>query len=408
MNSRGSDKSAPSQSPPDSSQKSIKLSPKQSESDEEKGNQENINDGTKSIENPADMYNKPQETGADLARKLLKLEKEDSNVIRERIIKIVNKLISDWRPALSPFLLTEKEIIEIVYRTREVFCCQKINIDTEAPCIVVGDIHGQFEDLLAMLHIYGLPPATKYVFLGDYIDRGPFGIECLTLLFGLKFLYPHEVILLRGNHESRPINMVYGFFHECKLRYSIGLYDAIQWTFNFMPLTCRVGQKILCMHGGISEDIIDIRTLEYIVRPYEIPDIGAIADLTWADPSLRVKNYEESPRGAGKLFGEQQLKEFLDVNNLDIVIRAHQCVKEGFEIFNKDVDLVTIFSAPNYNGKDSNKGAVIQIDSNLSMEFAIFKGHTTYVSPDMRTCIKALSHDGGNEEEKTQCEEEFK
>lgn len=98
----------------------------------------------------------------------------------------------------------------------------------------------------------------RYLFLGDYVDRGPFSIEVITLLFTFQILMPDKVFLLRGNHESRPVNMQYGFYLECKKRYSVALYDAFQLAFNCMPLCAVVSKKIICMHGGISEDLIDL------------------------------------------------------------------------------------------------------------------------------------------------------
>lgn len=105
----------------------------------------------------------------------------------------------------------------------------------------------------------GFPPQSKYIFLGDYVDRGPFSIEVLMLLFAYKILYPEEVTLLRGNHESRPVNMQYGFFLECKRRYSPVLYEHFQYAFYCMPFCARVEKRILCMHGGISEDLTDFK-----------------------------------------------------------------------------------------------------------------------------------------------------
>uniref|UniRef100_A0A0N4ZZ63 Serine/threonine-protein phosphatase n=1 Tax=Parastrongyloides trichosuri TaxID=131310 RepID=A0A0N4ZZ63_PARTI len=292
--------------------------------------------------------------------------------IKKWLCEMVNRLVHEWRPALSTVLFTEEELIELCYRARETFWMSKICIDVNPPVIIVGDIHGQYEDLLAIMNFGGFPPMKKYVFLGDYVDRGPFSIECITLLFVFKVLYPLEITLLRGNHESRPVNMHYGFYLECKRRYSTALYDAFQWAFNCMPFCARVGGKILCMHGGIAEDLVDIEQLERVERPCEIPDLGVLADLTWADPDCGIQDYEESPRGAARIFGKRALENFLAKHKLELIVRGHQVVQDGFEFF-ADRKLVTIFSAPSYTGTHDNVAAVMNVDQNLIVSFTLFK-----------------------------------
>lgn len=180
---------------------------------------------------------------------------------------------------------------------------KSIHFQIEAPIKICGDLHGQFEDLLALFELNGWPPESRYLFLGDYVDRGPFSVEVISLLFALTVLYPTKVYLLRGNHESRPVNMQYGFFMECKKRYSVKLYETFQTAFYCMPLFAVVSRRIICMHGGISEDLHHLNQIDRIERPCDIPEVGVIADLTWADPDANVKYYGESPRGAGRSFG---------------------------------------------------------------------------------------------------------
>ncbi|PIC14242.1 hypothetical protein B9Z55_027218 [Caenorhabditis nigoni] len=267
----------------------------------------------------------------------------------------------------------------------------------EAPVNICGDIHGQFEDLLAMFELMHPPPTNKklmlrkldhlfqnphllnfrYLFLGDYVDRGPFSIEVITLLFAYQVLHPDKVFLLRGNHESRPVNMQYGFFLECRKRYSERLYDAFQLAFYCMPLCAVISKKIICMHGGISEDLIDLNQLEKVDRPCDIPDIGVIADLTWADPDDKVLGYGGSPRGAGRSFGPEAVRKFLHLHNLDLIVRAHQVVMDGFEFF-AGQQLVTIFSAPAYCGQFDNAGAVLTVAPNLVCSFTIFRPDKSY------------------------------
>ncbi|CAD6198814.1 unnamed protein product [Caenorhabditis auriculariae] len=299
-------------------------------------------------------------------------EKQKRREKVEKFLQSVIERLKKWTPAYCQRLFQEKELVELCYRARETFWKENTKIDLEVPIKICGDIHGQFEDLLALFEMNGWPPEQKYLFLGDYVDRGPFSIEVITLLFAYQVLYPDKVTLLRGNHESRPVNMQYGFFMEVKKRYSVQLYECFQLAFYTMPLCAHISQRILCMHGGISEDLVDLRQLEKIERPCDIPDIGVIADLTWADPDATTKGYSESPRGAARIFGADALKSFCKMHNIELVVRAHQVVMDGYEFFG-DKQLVTIFSAPFYCGQFDNASAVMNIDEKMSISFTIMR-----------------------------------
>uniref|UniRef100_A0A0N4ZSY0 Serine/threonine-protein phosphatase n=1 Tax=Parastrongyloides trichosuri TaxID=131310 RepID=A0A0N4ZSY0_PARTI len=291
--------------------------------------------------------------GNDLAAK---------QAVAKYISTIINKLVNVWTPARATLLFSEAEVIELCLRAREAFWSSPMLAKIDPPCYVFGDIHGQYEDLLAELHHIGYPPKTKLVFLGDYVDRGPFSTECAMLLFALKVRYPNEVILVRGNHESRPVTMHYGFYTECERRYSKKVYDAFMDAFCAMPICALIGNVILGMHGGISEEISSLDQIECIRRPYEIPIFGLPSHFTWSDPDKEVVDYEDSPRGAGRLFGETALTNFLNLHNLKLVVRGHQVVKHGFDFFGEK-KLVTIFSAPNY--KKRNVAAVMHVSANF-------------------------------------------
>jgi serine/threonine-protein phosphatase 6 catalytic subunit len=156
----------------------------------------------------------------------------------------------------------------------------------QSPVTVVGDLHGQFFDLLHLLDIVGgQPPETSYVFLGDFVDRGHYSVETLTMLLVLKAKYPGHITLLRGNHESRQITQVYGFYDECLRKYG----NAAVWrycvaTFDCFSLAAIIDSKVLCVHGGLSPEIRTIDQIRTIDRQQEIPHEGAFCDLVWSDP----------------------------------------------------------------------------------------------------------------------------
>ncbi|CAD5209098.1 unnamed protein product [Bursaphelenchus okinawaensis] len=286
--------------------------------------------------------------------------------------QIIDTLLNKWTPAKSQALFSGEELNELCLRAREVFWSEELMVERPSPCSIVGDIHGQFEDLVGMLKLNGLPPTTRYVFLGDYVDRGAYSIEVVALLFAYKVLYPKEVVLLRGNHESRPVNMQYGFYLECKRRYSIGLYEVFQYAFYCMPFCALLADCILCMHGGISDDMKHLNMMKHIDRPCDIPDIGIQADLTWADPDPNTEYYEESPRGAAKVFGEIACDDFCNTHALKLIVRAHQVVSEGYEFFCKK-KLCTIFSAPYYCQQNENAACIMNITEHLDISFKIFR-----------------------------------
>lgn len=314
--------------------------------------------------------------------------------VYEFLRSIVNRLVDDWCPGNCQSLIEEKDYIELCYRAREAFWVDRVCLEIEPPITICGDIHGQFEDLCQLFSSFSFPPhfpvdkdsskepkelptPQRYLFLGDYVDRGPFSIETISLLFALRLLYPDKIFLLRGNHESRAVNTQYGFYFECTRRFSINLYEAFQYAFNCMPICATVGNKIVCMHGGISEDLKDLTHLETLERPFDIPDVGVMSDLCWADPSVEISDYADSPRGAGRIFGRSALDEWLETHNLDMVVRAHQIVMDGYE-FLFDKKLVTIFSAPCYCGHFDNLGAVMHVYKNMECTINCFADEMIY------------------------------
>ncbi|KAL2486454.1 Serine/threonine-protein phosphatase PP1 isozyme 2 [Abeliophyllum distichum] len=219
----------------------------------------------------------------------------------------------------------------------------------KARCIncAKSDIHGQYGDLLRLFEYGGFPPEANYLFLGDYVDRGKYSLETICLLLAYKIKYPENFFLLRGNHECASINRIYGFYDECKRRFNVRLWKVFTDCFNCLPVAALIDDKILCMHGGLSPDLLNLDQIRNLPRPNDVPDSGLLCDLLWSDPSREVKGWGMNDRGVSYTFGPDKVAEFLMQHDMDLVCRAHQVVEDGYEFF-ADRQLVTIFSAPNY------------------------------------------------------------
>lgn len=207
-------------------------------------------------------------------------------------------------------------------------CCGSISISFSLSSIVIdclaGDLHGQYPDLLRLFGHGGHPPASSYLFLGDYVDRGKQSLETICLLLAYKIRYPDKVNLLRGNHEEAKINRIYGFYDECKRRFNVRLWRIFTDCFNSLPVAATIGGKILCMHGGLSPELKSLDQIQRIERPTDIPESGLLCDLLWSDPNPAIDRWGESDRGVSCNFGAVALREFLDKNDLDLICRGHQ------------------------------------------------------------------------------------
>ncbi|KRH92751.1 serine/threonine-protein phosphatase PP1-alpha catalytic subunit [Pseudoloma neurophilia] len=268
--------------------------------------------------------------------------------------------------------LRESEILFLCEKSKEIFMNQSMLLKIQSPIKICGDIHGQYRDLLNLFEFAGYPPNTNFLFLGDYVDRGKQSLETICLLFAFKIKYPKNIHLLRGNHESASINKIYGFFDECKRRFNIKIWKHFTDTFNCLPISAIISDRILCMHGGISPSLKNLKQIENISRPTEIPDDGLLCDLLWSDPEKNIKGWGENDRGVSITFGSDVLTNFLNETDLDLICRAHQVVEEGYEFF-ADQRLVTVFSAPNYCGEFDNAGAIMNVDKDLTCSFQILK-----------------------------------
>lgn len=241
-----------------------------------------------------------------------------------------------------------------------------------SPVTVVGDIHGQFYDLIEIFKIGGFCPDTNYLFLGDYVDRGLFSVETISLLICLKLRYPNRVHLIRGNHESRSVTQTYGFYTECIRKYgNANVWHYFTNMFDFLTLSVIIDNKIFCVHGGLSPSIHSIDQIKIIDRFQEIPHEGPMADLVWSDPDQDKCDFSISPRGAGYTFGIDIVQKFLEINNMEHILRAHQLCHEGYQVL-YDGKLSTIWSAPNYCYRCANLASILEIYDNGEKRFNVF------------------------------------
>jgi serine/threonine-protein phosphatase 2B catalytic subunit len=277
-------------------------------------------------------------------------------------------------------LLTRRTlmVLQIITLATEIFARESNLLEVAAPITVCGDIHGQYYDLCKLFEVGGSPSSVRYLFLGDYVDRGSFSVECVLLLYAYKICYPHTFFMIRGNHECRHLTNYFTFANECTSKYDDEIYDAIMDSFDALPLSALLNRQFLCVHGGISPDIDTLDDIREIDRFCEPPQAGPMCDLLWADP-LDEPEFESSDsppfqdnetRGCSYLYSHQAVCTFLDRNDLLSVIRAHEAQDHGYRMHARSAStgfpsVITLFSAPNYLDAYGNKGAVLRYDANV-------------------------------------------
>jgi serine/threonine-protein phosphatase PP1 catalytic subunit len=268
--------------------------------------------------------------------------------------------------------LKNAEITAICNAARELFLSQPALLELSPPVKIVGDVHGQYTDLIRMFEMCGFPPNSNYLFLGDYVDRGKQSLETILLLLCYKLRFPENFFLLRGNHECANVTRVYGFYDECKRRCNVKVWKTFVDTFNTLPIAAIVAGKIFCVHGGLSPSLSHMDDIRNIARPTDVPDYGLLNDLLWSDPADMESDWEANERGVSYCFGKKVIMEFLQKHDFDLVCRAHMVVEDGYEFFSDRI-LVTVFSAPNYCGEFDNWGAVMSVSGELLCSFELLK-----------------------------------
>ena len=279
--------------------------------------------------------------------------------------------------------LPEKDLKLLCEKAKEIFIEESNVQNVSAPVIICGDIHGQIYDLLELFKKGGDIPSSRYIFMGDYVDRGYNGVEVLELLLALKIKYPEHITLLRGNHESRQICFAYGFYEEITRKYgNANAWEYFTDLFDYLPLAALVEGKLFCVHGGLSPYVSTVDQIRLINRKMEIPREGVFCDLMWSDPD-DIETWLMSCRGAGWIFGWKVVDEFTHINGLELICRAHQLVMEGFKYWFEKKNLCTVWSAPNYCYRCGNKASILKISSDLSrtIDYFDFSAKSTTSTP---------------------------
>ena len=288
---------------------------------------------------------------------------------------------TSWEaPPNRAFFMNAAQIDELCDAAEAIFKNENTVLRVNAPVKIFGDLHGQFYDLMRLFAEYGSPSTAgdiayiDYLFLGDYVDRGAHSLETIALLLALKIEHPENVHLLRGNHEEADINALFGFRIECveRLGERVGehAWRRFNSLFEWLPLAAVIEDKVCCMHGGIGRSIETIEQIEQLERPCSMESGGVeLMDLLWSDPTENdsVEGLRPNARGPGLVtFGPDRVKQFCENNGLQMLVRAHECVMDGFERFAQG-QLLTLFSATNYCGTANNAGAILVLGRDLTL-----------------------------------------
>eukprot|EP00033_Pygsuia_biforma_P000849 GCRY01000987.1.p1 GENE.GCRY01000987.1~~GCRY01000987.1.p1 ORF type:complete len:494 (+),score=119.86 GCRY01000987.1:164-1645(+) len=272
--------------------------------------------------------------------------------------------------------LVLEDALKIIKLGTEILKKESNVLDVPAPVTVCGDVHGQFYDLLKLFEVGGSPATTRYLFLGDYVDRGYFSCEVVLYLWAMKIWYPSTFHLIRGNHECRHLTDYFSFKEECIYKYGELFYNECMDSFDCLPLAAVMNGQFLCIHGGLSPEINTVDDIRKVNRFREPPPYGALCDMLWSDPmedfSENVEDFyvHNTVRGCSYYYSYRAVTNFLETNNLLSVIRAHEAQDAGYRMYRKSrttgfPSLITMFSAPNYLDVYNNKGAVLKYENNV-------------------------------------------
>jgi diadenosine tetraphosphatase ApaH/serine/threonine PP2A family protein phosphatase len=229
-----------------------------------------------------------------------------------------------------------------------------------SPITICGDTHGQLFDVIRLFELLGEPPSCRYLFLGDYVDRGRWSVELISLLLCYKVKYPRDFFLLRGNHETRAANHDYGFVDEIQKKFG----DTLLWTefnraFDYLPFAAIVDARIFCIHAGLHPQLRSLSQLTEIERRGEPGLPSILSGLLWSDPDEATADWRRSIRRTGWLFNERHVATFLDQNELQVIVRSHEMVPGHKTMFGGR--LITIWAAPKYCAYPEAVGAALRV-----------------------------------------------
>jgi len=269
-------------------------------------------------------------------------------------------------------LLGETTVKEICEKVKLQLIDEPNIVTIKAPVTVVGDIHGQFYDLLEIFRVGGKCPDTNYLFLGNYVNRGSFSVETISLLLCFKLRYPNRITLLRGNHESRPITEIYGFYSECIRKYgNSNTWKYFTDLFDYLNVAALIDERFFCIHGGLSVHISSLDQIRVLDRFQDVPPSGTFTDLLWSDPDQERDGINPSPRGVGCTYGQDVALKFMKSNNIEHIIRGNQLCMDGYQvIFNNK--LSTLWSAPNYCYRCGNVASILEISEQMERYYNTF------------------------------------
>ncbi|KAK7052467.1 Serine/threonine-protein phosphatase [Favolaschia claudopus] len=273
--------------------------------------------------------------------------------------------------------LTEEHALYILENATKLLASEPNMVEVQGPVTICGDIHGQYYDLMKLFDVGGPLTDNAYLFLGDYVDRGCFGIECLLYLYTLKLWFPHKFTLLRGNHECQHLTEYFTFKRECLHKYSERVYDACTASFRALPVAALVDGRFFCVHGGLSPELVQLSDIQALNRFAEPGSRGLLCDLLWSDPIAGFGHEEErqvpagatflhnATRGCSFFFTYAAACQFLERNGLLGIIRGHEAQDAGYTMHRKTPtkkfpSVITIFSAPNYLDVYHNRGAILK------------------------------------------------
>jgi len=244
--------------------------------------------------------------------------------------------------------------------------------DSKPRFTVCGDTHGQFYDVLNIFKINGYPSSNNpYLFNGDFVDRGSFSVEVILTYLLFKMACPDGIYLLRGNHETKNMNKIYGFEGEVRHKYDEKTFELFLEVFEHLPLAATISGKVFVTHGGIPVEPVTLEDIRKVKRGREPGDSGLMSDLLWSDPQP-FPGKAPSKRGVGYSFGPDITERFLQLNNLEVLVRSHEVKDEGY-VIEHGGKTITVFSAPNYCDSMGNKGAFITFGADCKPNFTQFE-----------------------------------